>query len=255
MMSVESLFLSRGGRPVLSHLNFSLVSGEVLAVLGPNGAGKSSLLAALSGEIKPDSGHIRLLGHALAAWSDLARAKQLAVLPQSPTLGFGFNVTEVVSMGRLPHATGIRVDTEMIKQAMQAADVMHLSQRNYLSLSGGERQRVHLARVLAQLGEGEPGQVLLLDEPTAMLDPTHQHACLQAARDLAGRGVAVLVILHDLNLAARYADRIMLLKQGQCQSLGFVEEVLTEAQLADVFDLPVLITKHPLRGHPVVMAR
>ncbi|MDP1539610.1 MAG: heme ABC transporter ATP-binding protein [Moraxellaceae bacterium] len=255
MMSVESLFLSRGGRPVLSHLNFSLVSGEVLAVLGPNGAGKSSLLAALSGEIKPDAGHIRLLGHALAAWSDLDRAKQLAVLPQSPTLGFGFNVTEVVSMGRLPHATGIRVDMEMIKQAMQAADVMHLAQRNYLSLSGGERQRVHLARVLAQLGEGETGQVLLLDEPTAMLDPTHQHACLQATRELARRGVAVLVILHDLNLAARYADRIMLLKQGQCQSLGFVEEVLTEAQLADVFDLPVLITKHPLRGHPVVMAR
>lgn len=255
MMSIESLFMSRGGRLVLNDVNFSLVSGEVLAVLGPNGAGKSSLLAALSGEILPSTGHIRLLGHALATWNDQARARHLAVLPQSPTLGFGFNVTEVVSMGRLPHAAGIDVDADIIEQSMQTADVLHLAQRNYLSLSGGERQRVHLARVLAQLGTGESGQVLLLDEPTAMLDPTHQHACLQAVRSLAHKGVAVLVILHDLNLAARYADRIMLLKQGQCQALGAVDEVMSEVQLAGVFDLPVLITKHPLRGHPVVMAR
>ena len=255
MMSIESLSMARGGRLVLSDVSFSLVAGEVLVVLGPNGAGKSSLLAALSGEILPSTGHIRLLGQTLAAWDDQARARQLAVLPQSPTLGFGFNVEEVVSMGRLPYATGLVVDASIIKQSMKTADVLHLAQRNYLSLSGGERQRVHLARVLAQLGEGETGQVLLLDEPTAMLDPTHQHACLQAVRDLAQKGVAVLVILHDLNLAARYADRIMLLKQGQCQSLGSVEQVLSETQLAGVFDLPVLITKHPLRGHPVVMAR
>ncbi len=255
MMSIESLSVSRGGRSVLTDLSFSLVAGEVLAVLGPNGAGKSSLLAALSGELKPAKGHIRLLGHALSAWSDQERARHLAVLPQSPTLGFGFTVSEVVSLGRLPHATGVIADAKIIQQSMQMADVVHLAHRNYLSLSGGERQRVHLARVLTQLGDGEPGQVLLLDEPTAMLDPTHQHACLQAARGLSSRGVAVLIILHDLNLAARYADRIMLLRQGECQALGSVETVLTETQLAPVFELPVLISRHPLRGHPVVMAR
>lgn len=255
MMAIESLTLARAGRCILTGLNLSLVPGEVLAVLGPNGAGKSSLLAALSGELQPAAGQVRLGGRALSAWPDEARARQLAVLPQTPALSFGFTTAEVVALGRLPHATGRVRDVALIEEAMAWADVSHLAARDYLSLSGGERQRVQMARVLAQLLPGDAGQVLLLDEPTAMLDPPHQHGCLQRLRRLAAQGVAVLVILHDLNLAARYADRLLLLAGGRQQALGPVAEVLTEPLLASVFDLPMRVVRLPDCDYPLVMAR
>jgi iron complex transport system ATP-binding protein len=177
------------------------------------------------------------------------------VLPQSSTLSFAFRVEEVVGMGRLPHASGRQRDAEIIAAALAAADAGHLVGRSYLELSGGERQRVHLARVLAQLWPGATGQSLLLDEPTSMLDPLHQHTTLQAARDFAGRGVAVLVILHDLNLAARYCDRILLLDRGRPHALGTPEEVLRAEPLQAVFGLEVLVQTHPERGHPLIVAR
>ena len=138
---------------------------------------------------------------------------------------------------------------------LQAADAQHLSGRNYLALSGGERQRVHLARVLAQVWPGGAGQILLLDEPTSMLDPLHQHTILQAVRDFARRGAAVLVILHDLNLAARYCDRLLLLQQGRPYLLGSPAEVLAPAPLHAVFGLDVLVQRHPERDHPLIIIR
>ena len=143
----------------------------------------------------------------------------------------------------------------MAAAALQAADAQHLSGRNYLALSGGERQRVHLARVLAQVWPGGAGQILLLDEPTSMLDPLHQHTILQAVRDFAGRGAAVLVILHDLHLAARYCDRVLLLQEGRPYLLGSPAGVLAPAPLRAVFGLDVLVQGHPERDHPLIIIR
>lgn len=255
MLAGIDLTVRRGSITALQGVTLQLRAGQVLGVLGPNGAGKSTLLTALSGELVPSAGDVLLKGRVLADWPDVERARRLAVLPQISTLSFAFRVADVVAMGRLPHHTGRRADAAIVDAALAAADAEHLAARNYLELSGGERQRVHLARVLAQLWPGGPDQVLLLDEPTSMLDPSHQHSMLQAIRRFAAQGGAVLVILHDLNLAARYCDRLLLLKDGSSYTEGAVEEVLRADPLRAVFGLDVLVQRHPERGHPVIIAR
>ncbi|TBU95777.1 heme ABC transporter ATP-binding protein [Stutzerimonas kirkiae] len=255
MLRVEGLGVRRGAEAVLSGVDFCLSSGEVLGVLGPNGAGKSTLLGALCGELPASEGSVSLAGRALDDWHGPERARRLAVLPQISTLNFAFRVHEVVEMGRLPHATGRHIDQQALLEALDAADAAHLAERNYLTLSGGERQRVHLARVLAQLWPAGEGSVLLLDEPTSMLDPLHQHSTLGAVRAFSRSGGAVLVILHDLNLAARYCDRLLLLASGGVHVAGTPEEVLRPAPLKAVFGLDVLVQRHPERGHPLVIAR
>ncbi|MBA1204917.1 heme ABC transporter ATP-binding protein [Pseudomonas capeferrum] len=255
MLEARGLHLYRDGKAVLHAIDLHLLPAQVLGVLGPNGAGKSSLMAALCGELPPTQGEVRLLGRALSTWSGQERARRMAVLPQVSTLGFAFGVSEVVGLGRLPHASGQRRDQEIVEAALRAADAWHLVDRSYLALSGGERQRVHLARVLAQLWPGEQGSTLLLDEPTSMLDPLHQHTTLQAVRSVADRGAAVLVILHDLNLAARYCDRILLLDGGRCHALDTPQRVLQPDALRAVFGIEVLVQPHPERGHPLIIAR
>lgn len=255
MMEVEDLWLSRGGVDVLQAIDLRVRAGQVLGVLGPNGAGKSSLLGALSGEFTPSRGRVTLLGRELAQWSGPQRARHLAVLPQASSLGFAFRVEEVVGMGRLPHDSGLLRDREIVKAALQAADAEHLAARSYLALSGGERQRVHLARVLAQLWPGGEGATLLLDEPTSALDPRHQHTTLQAVRRFANQGAAVLLIVHDLNLAARYCDQVLLLERGRSHACGAPTEVLTRQALKAVFDIDVLVHAHPELGHPLIIAR
>jgi len=255
MLCVENLFLQRGNNQVLSNVSLAVQPYQVLGVLGPNGAGKSSLLGALCGELNANQGRVTLDGRDLSHWPGQERAQRLAVLPQISSLGFAFKVEEVVGMGRLPHRTGLVCDQQIVDAALQAADARHLVGRSYLALSGGERQRVHLARVLAQLWPGEEGRTLLLDEPTSMLDPLHQHTTLQAVRNFADRGAAVLVILHDLNLAARYCDRILLLEQGRMHALDSPDQALRPESLKAVFGIDVLVQPHPERGHPLIIAR
>lgn len=255
MLCVHNLHVLRGKKAVLTAIDLELKPGEVLGVLGPNGAGKSTLLGALCGELQPDQGQVLLDQRELAQWGGAQRAQRLAVLPQHSTLDFAFRVEEVVGMGRLPHQSGRVRDDEIVLEALQAADAAHLQGRSYLALSGGERQRVHLARVLAQLWPGQVGQTLLLDEPTSALDPLHQHITLQAIRAFADRGVAVLVILHDLNLAARYCDRVLLLQGGSPHALDTPEQVLRPEPLKAVFGLEVLVQSHPERGHTLIIAR
>ncbi|MFG0722245.1 heme ABC transporter ATP-binding protein [Pseudomonas sp. GLN_6] len=255
MLRAENLAVQRGPCTVLADINLELRPGEVLGVLGPNGAGKSTLLGALCGELQPSHGTVWLDQRRLQDWPGSERAQRLAVLPQTSTLNFAFRVEEVVGMGRLPHASGRVRDAQIIKLALEAADALHLAGRSYLALSGGERQRVHLARVLAQLWPGGEGQMLLLDEPTSMLDPLHQHTTLQATRAFVEQGAAVLVILHDLNLAARYCDRLLLLERGRPHALGSPDEVLRAEPLQAVFGLEVLVQQHPERGHPLIVAR
>ncbi|WP_283189127.1 heme ABC transporter ATP-binding protein [Pseudomonas sp. PMCC200344] len=255
MLRTQNLQIRRGRKIVLTDITLELKPGEVLGVLGPNGAGKSTLLGALCGELQAHHGGVWLDERELSDWAGTARAQRLAVLPQVSTLDFAFRVEEVVGMGRLPHQSGRARDDEIVAAALHAADAGHLSGRSYLALSGGERQRVHLARVLAQLWPGEAGQTLLLDEPTSMLDPLHQHTTLQAVREFANRGAAVLVILHDLNLAARYCDRLLLLEGGRPVALDTPEQVLRPEPLKAVFGLEVLVQQHPERGHPLIIAR
>jgi iron complex transport system ATP-binding protein len=255
MLTADNLLVKRGAQTVLQEVSVALQPGEVLGVLGPNGAGKSTLLGALNGELPLAGGSVRLDGRALDTWQGTERARRLAVLPQSSTLNFAFTVESVVGFGRLPHDSGRQRDVEIIAAALAAADASHLSGRSYLALSGGERQRVHLARVLAQLWPGGAQQILLLDEPTSALDPLHQHTTLQAVREFADRGAAVLVILHDLNLAARYCDRLLLLHEGRPHLQGTPEEVLQAEPLRTVFGLDVLVQRHPERGHPLIIAR
>ncbi|TPG81232.1 heme ABC transporter ATP-binding protein [Pseudomonas mandelii] len=255
MLRTQNLQIRRGRKIVLTDITLELKPGEVLGVLGPNGAGKSTLLGALCGEFQAHHGSVWLDERELSDWTGTARAQRLAVLPQVSTLDFAFRVEEVVGMGRLPHQSGRVRDDEIVAAALHAADAGHLSGRSYLALSGGERQRVHLARVLAQLWPGEAGQTLLLDEPTSMLDPLHQHTTLQAVREFANRGAAVLVILHDLNLAARYCDRLLLLEGGRPVALDTPEQVLRPEPLKAVFGLEVLVQQHPERGHPLIIAR
>lgn len=255
MLEVKGLSLKRGSTEVLHGIDLHLRPGQVLGVLGPNGAGKSSLLGALCGELAPSQGQVLLQGRVLAHWPGQERARRLAVLPQVSSLGFAFSVEEVVGLGRLPHGSGQQRDREIVEAALKAADAWHLVERSYLALSGGERQRVHLARVLAQLWPGEEGATLLLDEPTSALDPLHQHTTLQAVRSFADRGAAVLVILHDLNLAARYCDAILLLEQGRSHALDTPARVLTPQALKAVFGIDVLVQPHPERGHPLIITR
>jgi len=254
-MKAEKISVHRDSKRVLTDIDLMLKPGEMLGVLGPNGAGKSTLLGALCAELKPTQGQIWLDDQPLTHWTGQQRARRLAVLPQSSTLSFAFKVQEVVAMGRLPHDSGQQRDAEIIQAVLETADALHLQDRNYLALSGGERQRVHLARVLAQIWPGEGGQTLLLDEPTSMLDPLHQHTTLQAVRGFADRGGAVMVILHDLNLAARYCDRLLLLESGCPFAMGTPDEVLVPDALRAVFGLEVLVQRHPERGHPLIIAR
>lgn len=255
MLEIRALRVTRGGRTVLDDIDLCVPARSVVGVLGPNGAGKSTLLGIVSGELQPTGGEVLFEGRALASWGGQERARRLAVLPQQSSLDFAFTVRDVVSMGRLPHATGETHDAQIVDAALSNADAVHLEQRNYLTLSGGERQRVHLARVMAQVWTGSEGQTLLLDEPTSALDPLHQHTVLQAVRDFADRGGAVLVVLHDLNLAARYCDRLVLLDAGRPFANGSPSHVLLPESLERVFGLEVLVTTHPERGHPLIIAR
>lgn len=254
MLTVNGLECARGGCRVLGGIDFRLPAGEVMAVLGTNGAGKSTLLATLSGELPRETGEILLAGRRLESWPANERARRLAVLPQSSSLAFAFSVEEVVSLGRMPHSSGRDEDRRIVAEAMQAADVEHLRHRSYLALSGGERQRVHLARVLAQIWDSPDPACLLLDEPTASLDLAHQRLILQQARELAQGGNAVLLVLHDLNLAARYADRVLLLDRGGVAALGTPWDVLQAERIQQVFGVEVQVARHPQRDCPLIIA-
>lgn len=253
MLKVSQLSCARGGCEILRGIDFELRSGEVLAVLGTNGAGKSTLLATLSNELPAFSGSVELAGRVLGSWPVLERARRLAVLPQASALAFGFGVEEVVALGRLPHDSGRQRDLQIVDEAMAAADVAHLRGRSYLALSGGERQRVHLARVLAQIWDAGANACLLLDEPTASLDLAHQQLILEQARQVAQRGGAVLLVLHDLNLAARYADRLLMLDRGAMAALGTPWQVLEAARIQQVFNVAVRVEQHPQQNCPLII--
>ncbi|MDT3723143.1 heme ABC transporter ATP-binding protein [Pseudomonas oryzihabitans] len=255
MLELRNAGFEQAGKWRLQPLDLTVTGGEVMGILGPNGAGKSTLLGLMAGEVIPTAGAVMLDGFPLPHWTGLERALRLAVLPQTATLGFEFTVEEVISFGRSPHNTGLATDNALIGQLLLACDLAPLRHRSYLQLSGGERQRVQIARVMAQLSPAAYGKVLLLDEPVAALDPRHQHRTLRLAREAAGEGAAVVVVLHDLNLAARYCDRLLLLERGCVVALGIPGQVLRADWLERLFGLPVIIQQHPQLGHPLVVVQ
>lgn len=231
MLSGRDLHWKFGGRQLLGGVSLALRPGELHAVLGVNGAGKSTLLKLLAGDLQPSQGEVWLNDRPMRAWSLRQRAQLRAVLPQGDNLRFAFSAREVVALGRQAAVGGSPAEeAALIAAALAEADVLPLAERSYLQLSGGERQRVQLARVLAQLSQppARPSAsgYLLLDEPTAALDLAHQHACMALLRRKLAEGFGVLTVLHDINLAGRYADTVSLLHQGRLLAQGAPSAVL-----------------------------
>lgn len=246
MLSAQSVSYIRGSATLLQDANVTVAKGEILAVLGPNGAGKSTLLRVLAGDLHASRGSVELNGRAIEAWSATELARQRAVLPQSESLRFAFAAHEVVRLGRYPW--GERSDRhaeQIVAAALDSTGVAHLAPRPYTELSAGERARVQLARVLAQLWEpmDERGRFLLLDEPTANLDLTHQQQVLATLRRFSRAGAGIVLVLHDLNLALQFANRVLLLKEGRIAEHGPARETLTAPRITDVFGVNVEILR------------
>lgn len=254
---LEGVQASPWGQPLLHDINLSVAPGDILGLAGPNGAGKSTLLNTMAGDIHPSRGRVSLAGRDIRAWNrrDLARAR--AYLPQLSLLNFPYTVEEVIVLGRIPHDTGRETDGHILDEVLQATDIAHLRGRLYTQLSGGERQRVQLARVFAQLWDPDssPLRLLLLDEPTSALDLAHQQQVLEAIRGLANRGCAVVLVLHDLNLAAGVADRMAIIHRGCLEAVGTPRDILNPGLLRDVFCIDALVQRHPERDLPLVIPR
>ncbi|WP_424936174.1 heme ABC transporter ATP-binding protein [Arenibacterium sp. S380] len=239
-----------GGTTILEDVSLAVEAGRVLVLVGPNGAGKSTLLGVLAGDVRPSSGAVRLDGRDLGAYRPRELSRSRSVLLQSNDVSFGFTAAQVVEMGRAPWLGAGRDDEAIVARAVARADVAHLGSRVYRSLSGGERARVSLARVLAQ----DTG-VVMLDEPTAALDLRHQEEVLRVARELAKEGRAVIAVLHDLSLAAAYADDIAVIADGRMIAHGAPAAVLTAARIEKVYGAPVAVIVDPVNGHPLVLPR
>ncbi|TXR51915.1 heme ABC transporter ATP-binding protein [Reinekea thalattae] len=253
--SVQHLQLKAGKKTLLNGIDFSFSPGEIVAVMGPNGAGKSSLLKVMAGEISAYQGLIKLNQKDYKAWSNNERAKMIGVLPQTSLLNFPFSVLEIVLLGRLPHSTGYKKDIDIAEAAIEALDISHLQTKAYPSLSGGEKQRVQLARVLAQIWQPSDlgPRYLLLDEPTSALDAEHQQLILKLAKQLAKQDIGVMTILHDLNLAAQYADRVVMMQQASIVEQGASDSIFNSETIQRVFSIETTVMAHPVNQKPVIV--
>ena len=239
--------------PILRDLNFQIEQGSLVGIIGPNASGKTTLIKTLCGLLKPQAGQVRLAQRSVHQMKSAARARQVAVVSQEVRIDFAFSVAEVVMMGRHPHISRMGSpsarDREQVAWALEVTGTSHLAHRLVSNLSGGERQRVLIARALAQ----DP-DLLLLDEPTSSLDINHQIEILDLIKQLNRRNqMAIVMTIHDLNLAAQYCDRLMLVHQHQVFAWGEVEEVITADNIRAVYGHPVMVTRHPVYRCPQVI--
>jgi iron complex transport system ATP-binding protein len=252
-LAAEQVTLAYDDHVVVRDLDLQLAEGSFTAIVGPNGCGKSTLLRALGRLMRPTGGQVLLDGQAIARTPTREVAKVLGLLPQSPIAPDGLSVADLVARGRHPHQSWLRQwsrdDEAVVAEALSWTDMAELADRPVDELSGGQRQRAWISMALAQGTD-----LLLLDEPTTYLDLSHQIDVLELVGRLhAERGRTVVVVLHDLNLAARYAHRLVAMKDGVLVSSGRPEEVLTEQLLADVFDLEARVLPDPVSGTPMVV--
>jgi len=252
VVDIEGLSHFYGPFQALRQLSLSVPKGCFFIVIGPNGSGKTTLLKNLAGIETPAAGAVRILGRPLEEYTRKELARRLALVPQLPSEDFPFRVRDIVLMGRSPHlgVLGLdrEADRELARQAMAFTGVEPFAGRRLDQLSGGERQRVFIARAICQ----EP-EILLLDEPTAALDLAHQVRIMDLMERLKkDRGVTVVMVSHDVNLAAMYADQLLLMREGQTVSLGPPAEVLTYEILEKTYGCPILVDESPLGGVPRV---
>lgn len=240
----EQIGLKIGPKPVLDGVHFSAERGKIHALVGANGAGKSSLLKILSADLAPSSGKVFFDAVPISQFSQQQLALWRAVLPQLTAMPFPLLVDEVVAMGRYPHRQASAVENQQkINAALELLRVTHLRRRAYPSLSGGEQQRVQLARVLAQ-----ETPIILLDEPVSALDLAHQHQLMHILKQKAAAGALIVIILHDLNLALRYADTASVLQNGKMLASGKVDEVINADILRQAFEVEAHLQYQPLLG-------
>ena len=252
MLKIQNLTVNYGARRILHDVSFDVQSGEVLALIGPNGAGKSTLIRAASGVI-PYLGHVRTNSDDFAALRPMQRARYIATVPQAVSMPPAYTVWETVLFGRTPYLGFLgqpsQKDEEIARQSLQRVSALPFADRRVGELSGGEQQRILLARALCQ-----STPILLLDEPTAHLDLQYQVSLLALVSELAHRdNLAVLIALHDLNLAAHYADRVALMVAGNIKALGKPRDVLQPELIADAYCLPVQVVQHPFLDIPLVL--
>ncbi|WDF54252.1 heme ABC transporter ATP-binding protein [Mucilaginibacter sp. KACC 22063] len=254
MIKVNHVSYFAGKKEILSNVSFEVKQGKIMAIIGANGAGKSTLLKLLCNEMRPSSGKIQFNGKNLDDYPLKELARKRSVLTQHNTISLSFTVKEIVLMGRYPHFDGqpTEHDIQVVMEAMQATGITIMAGRTYETLSGGEQQRVQLARVIAQI-QDVPNGWLLLDEPTNGLDLLHQQQLLTQARAMADRGYGVICILHDINLAAAYADQIMILKQGKVQALGRPQQVVTCENIHNAFGIRVQLMNNENFNCPLVI--
>lgn len=251
MIELDSVGVELGETPVLEDVSLGVPEGAFLALVGPNGAGKTTLLRTCNGIVSPTAGQVRVDGHDVTSSSPRDVGRLVATVPQTTRVAFEFDVADVVAMGRTPHRgrfeTADADDRTAVESALERTDTARFADRSIDELSGGERQRVVLARALAQ-----ETPVLLLDEPTASLDINHQVRTLALARELATAGRTVVAAIHDLDLAARFCDRIALLSDGSILADGPPEAVLTAERLESAFGVRTAVGTNPVTGTPAV---
>ena len=242
LLQAEAIEVRAGARSLIREISLTLAPGEFVAVIGPNGAGKSTLLGALAGDRPLVSGQVLLDGQPIGKWRKLSLAHRRAVLPQHSSVAFDFTGRQIVRLGLLAHgALSDRQKDSIAERTLAETEALPFADQSYTVLSGGERQRVQLARVLAQC-DADPAArpFLLLDEPIAGLDLAHQHAALASARRRAERGLGVLAVLHDLTMAAQYADRVAIMEGGRLTAIGPSAATLDPSLLSQVFATPIL---------------
>lgn len=255
LLSLKNVHAAPWGTTLLHDINFELEAGQTLGIIGPNGAGKTTLLKLLSGDIAPCRGDILYKG-ARSSDIDVGQlAKTMAVLPQLSLLNFPYSVEEVILLGRTPHSTGAKQDRLILQEVMRATDTLSLQQRSYTHLSGGEKQRVQLARVFAQIwqGEAQSARVLILDEPTTALDLAHQQLIMETLRELNSNGCAIVLVAHDFNMIAAVSQHILALRGGAISAYATPDQVLTPEIFKHTFGVEVAIGVHPVTGKPLVI--
>ncbi len=246
IIKCENVSVVRGETTILQDVSLQANQGELIAILGPNGAGKSTLLGVLAGDLIPNSGTVNFGGDQISSLTKRELALRRAVLPQQVTVSFPFSVEEVVEMGRGPKQTG--ADQDLIEMAMKRVDVLEMRTRLYRSLSIGEQARVSMARILAQ-----DTPLLLLDEPTAVLDIGQQEKLMRIVRSLVDDGRTVIAVFHDLNVAMSFADRVVLLQKGKQVATGAPRETMTAETLSNIYEHKIdVITVNDDTG-PVVI--
>jgi len=257
MLKTENIHFHIGKKQILNGISAEFHPGEFNMILGPNGSGKSTFLKIFSGEINQYSGSVLYEGEKISHHKKEELAKRRAVMSQQPELSFPLMVEEVVMMGRYPHFSfnPNKKDEDICNEVMKQMNLLSFKERNYLTLSGGEKQRVQYARVLAQIWQKpEKGyRYLFLDEPLTSLDINYQQEFLQVAAKFTENNIVLIAVMHDINLAIQYADKLFFLKEGELIAHGKPKDILTEELIKDVFNVPVIIINNPVTNAPLVV--